>query len=399
MSLTIVDLFAGAGGLSCGFLQEGFNIALAVEKDAWASETYVSNHLNTNFHCADIASLPDSFFFKYKGADVVMGGPPCQGFSISASNRRDPNDPRNLLYLQFLRAVEIIKPRVVLIENVREIQKFRLADGRLLCLDIQERLLKMGFHSHILTLNANVFGVPQSRIRTFILAAKDERRLQETVANLSNQNQIQLLRSSRNLQSDFCLWDAISDLPEVEPWKVTEEDFQKYATSPKNQFQKMLRKDSAAVLNHVPMRHTPRMIERFKLLLDTSKLVGLNMPSELTPRLRGNPELESHKVYDQNHRKLDPNKPSPTITASFYSSFIHPFQPRNLTVREAARLQSFPDSYAVKGKRTTLSKKLLAKKGEIADVYLDQFNQVGNSVPPLLAAHLAFEIKNLLNYE
>ena len=144
------------------------------------------------------------------------------------------------------------------------------------------------------------------------------------------------------------------------------------------------------------MRHTPRMIERFKHLIENES--NSSLPRELSPRLRGNVEVVSEKKYDQNHRILDPLKPSPTITASFYSSFIHPYQPRNLTVREAARLQSFPDTFIFKGKRTTLSKKLLAKKGIIEDLHLDQFNQVGNSVPPLLAQYLAKTIKSILTY-
>ena len=118
--LTAIDLFAGAGGLSYGFEMVGFDIKLAVEKDAWAVETYAANHINKNILEADIYSLDDSFFAEYSGkVDVIMGGPPCQGFSIAASNRRKSDDRRNELYREFLRVVRIVQPKIVLIENVK----------------------------------------------------------------------------------------------------------------------------------------------------------------------------------------------------------------------------------------------------------------------------------------
>lgn len=116
---------------------------------------------------------------------------------------------------------------------------------------------------------------------------------------------------------------------------------------------------------------------------------GQQLPEDLKPRVRGNIDKISNASYSQNHRIIDGEKVSPTITASFYSSFIHPFQPRNITVREAAGIQTFPDSFVFKGKKTTLSKKLLAKKGIFEELHLDQFNQVGNAVPTLMAEHLA----------
>ena len=168
--LKALDLFAGAGGLSKGFIDAGFEIPCAVEIDLWASETYRENHPNTILITEDMRNVKDSIFKKYEGIDLIMGGPPCQGFSISASNRRKADDPRNLLYLEFMRAVSIIKPRAVLIENVREVQRFKLPDGQLLCDDIKQRLEKLGYESEMLILNSNNFGVPQVRLRAFIFA-------------------------------------------------------------------------------------------------------------------------------------------------------------------------------------------------------------------------------------
>lgn len=135
------------------------------------------------------------------------------------------------------------------------------------------------------------------------------------------------------------------------------------------------------------MRHSDRIIERFSKIS-----VGRNgecVPVEHYPRTRGESQNISGKIYSQNHRRLDPLLPSSTITASFYSSFIHPYQDRNLTAREAARIQGFPDTFHFFGKKTRLSHKLLKKKKIFEDVHLDQFNQVGNAVPPILAKKLA----------
>ena len=385
-----IDLFAGAGGMSKGFIDAGFEIPMAVELDLWASDTYKINHPNTNLLMKDMREVSDSFFRQYKDIDLIIGGPPCQGFSISASNRRKINDPRNLLYLEFIRAVSIIKPRAVLIENVREIQRFRLPDGRLLCDDIKERLNALGYESEMLILNSNNFGVPQVRQRAFIFGFRNGTNFHKELSSLGDGSV-----NEKMANDTVSLWGAISDLPTVRPGELNEDASQPYKKMPKNKYQELMRGKSLSIENHIPMRHTPRMIERFTYLLEND--CSLGMSDSLSPRLRGDVNKISEKIYDQNHRRLDPSKPSPTITASFYSSFIHPFQPRNLTVREAARLQSFPDTFVFKGKRTTLSKKLLAKKGIFEDLHLDQFNQVGNSVPPLLAKALARKIKAILS--
>ena len=159
-----------------------------------------------------------------------------------------------------------------------------------------------------------------------------------------------------------------------------------YTNESQNDYQRELRGNCSILSNHIPMQHTEKTIDKFKFLLSGSES---EMPEELLPRVRSHTDTVSYSKYSQNHRIIDGNKVSPTITASFYSSFIHPTQPRNLTVREAARIQTFPDDFVFKGKKTTLSKKLLAKKGIVEELHLDQFNQVGNAVPPKMAEHLA----------
>ena len=379
-----IDLFAGAGGLSLGFESEGFSIPLAIEKDTWAKNTYNLNHIDKNCIEADITTLPDDFFQKYNGnVDVVMGGPPCQGFSIAASNRRKEFDERNFLYRQFLRVVKLVAPKMVLIENVKEFIKYHLPNGELLIKDIVETLENLGYVCSYSVFELKDYGIPQDRKRTFLMAAKTD--LVQTL------DLHELLKPF--LKSPITLGEAISDLPQVEPYQYKEGDVLEYTKQPQNEFQMQLRNKCDKVYNHIPMQHTAKTVEKFKFIMAHSKE---EMPDDLKSRVRGNVNEISKSAFSQNHRVMDANKISPTITASFYSSFIHPNQPRNLTVREAARVQTFPDTFIFTGKKTTLSKKLLSKKGIIEDLHLDQFNQVGNAVPPMMAGILAKICKTIL---
>lgn len=388
---TCLDLFAGAGGLSLGFEQAGCDIIAALEKDDWAVETYKNNHKNTKIIAEDIRKIDSSTFKKFRGVDFVIGGPPCQGFSISASNRRKENDPRNYLYQHFIRAVAVIKPEIVLVENVKEIINAKLLQGASLLDDFIQRLNALGYTTSYRLINAKFLGVPQDRIRFIMVGSKKGAVSLENIETFGTHPH--LLKENKKL---LTIMDAISDLPEVTGNIKFEDDTRlDYRCEPKNEYQKKLRIGSRGILNHVPMRHTKRIIERFNLIPIGGSM--LSVPTEHAARTRGKPEELSGKVYHQNHRRLEPDKPSRTITASFYSSFIHPFQNRNLTIREAARIQSFPDKYQFFGKRSRLSEKLLAKKGITEDIHLDQFNQVGNAIPPLMAKVIADKLILFLN--
>lgn len=376
--LNVIDLFAGAGGLSLGFEEMGFNVELAIEKDAWAVNTYLANHRNKNILEADITMLSDDYFNIYRGkVSVVVGGPPCQGFSIAASNRRKSDDERNELYQDFLRAVNAIQPNVVLIENVKEIIKFKLSNGVSILNDILRFLDECGYTSDYAVINCRNYGVPQDRKRFFLIAIKKDK--------LKTEFKLEKMLK-RFQQHEITFNEAVSDLPIVKARQYPEDTVLQYAMLPRNAFQACLRGENKELHNHIPMRHTSKTVKKFEFILEKR---GAELPEEFLPRVRSNLELVSSSTYGQNSRIIDGNKVSPTITASFYSSFVHPSQPRNITVREAARIQTFPDSFVFKGKKTTLSKKLLARKGIVQELHLDQFNQVGNAVPPLLARHLA----------
>lgn len=378
MKYKAMDLFCGAGGLSYGFEQAGCEIQLALEKDAWAVDTYKANHNNQNVIEADITELGDDYFIPYKGkVDIVMGGPPCQGFSIAASNRRKADDLRNNLYRNFLRVVSIIEPKVVLIENVKEIVAYKLPDGTEIIEDIKSFFDDVGYAYDYGILNCRDYGIPQDRKRFFFLAIKNSKE------NISVELE-KLMEKYKVPEISFNL--AVSDLPIVRARQFEENAVLEYSLEPFNDFQKSMRGKCERVYNHIPMRHTDKTVRKFEFFL---KKNGEMLPEELQPRARSHTDTISSASYSQNHRIIDGCKVSPTITASFYSSFIHPSQPRNITVREAARIQTFPDAFVFHGKRTTLSKKLLARKGIYEELHLDQFNQVGNAVPPLMAKHLA----------
>lgn len=378
-----IDLFAGAGGLSYGFEQAGFDIKLAVEKDAWAVETYKSNHKNQNVIEGDIFQMEDSFFEPYKGnIDIVMGGPPCQGFSIAASNRRKQNDVRNTLYKEFLRVVAIVEPKVVLIENVKEIINYKLPDGTKIVQDIVSFLSERGFRCDYRRLNCRHYGIPQDRKRFFLVAVRTDTEIDVDLEAFMQQYS----------SPEISFFEAMDDLPVVAPKEYPEDAVMDYTLAPKNDYQRRMREGSTKLHNHIPMQHTEKTVKKFEHLLARKG----DLPEDLLPRVRSHTDEVSYAEYSQNHRIIDGNKVSPTITASFYSSFIHPSQPRNITVREAARMQTFPDTFVFRGKKTTLSKKLLVRKGIVEELHLDQFNQVGNAVPPLMAEHLADYCRYLL---
>ena len=370
----VIDLFAGCGGLSTGFEMAGFDIPLAIEKDEWASETYKFNHKDTLVRTDDITKIVDldSLIPTNVKVDGIIGGPPCQGFSLSG--KRDKKDPRNSLFMEFVRFVRHFKPSFFVMENVPGILSMVTASGDKVVDLIMEEYDKAGYHANYQILNAAEFGVPQTRTRVIFIGIRKDlpfhREELHPAGFLFDNNQITIK-------------DAIMDLPQLEAGHGTEE--QKYTKKPQNDYQKWARGDCDTIYNHVAMRHTDRLIERFKQIKQGQSLKDVDQ--EYMQRKRGDASVISGKVYSQNNMRPFGDKPSPTIAASFQSNFIHPYLNRNYTAREAARLQSFPDNYVFKGKRTTMS----------WEKNLSQYQQIGNAVPPLLAKAVADNIIEYLN--
>ena len=232
---------------------------------------------------------------------------------------------------------------------------------------------KIGYSATYKILNAAEFGVPQTRTRVIFIGIRNDIKFVKEelypIGYLFDKNQISIK-------------DAIMDLPIIEAGEG--EEVQNYTQEASTNYEKWARINSDKVYNHIAMKHTTRLIERFKTIEQGKSLK--DVPYEHMQRQRGNANIISGKTFSQNNMRPFADKPSPTIAATFQGNFVHPYYNRNYTAREAARLQSFPDTYIFKGKRTTMS----------WEKNLSQYQQIGNAVPPLLAKAIGINLKEYL---
>ncbi len=347
----VIDLFSGVGGMSLGFKKEGFDVTMAIEKDKEISEAYKKNHPNVEVISKDIREIDKNKFNYYKKQNtIVVGGPPCQGFSQKGS-RNILKDSRNYLFKHFYNMVEIIKPKYFLMENVPNILT---ANNGYFKKQILDLFNKLNYSVDYKILSSYNFGVPQKRNRAFILGKKGNEKL-----SLPKNNSNAIVN----------IGDAISDL---EFLNSGEGKFkQDYKFSSKSKYQKKAREKSGCLYNHVATNHSDTVIKRLKMIPvggDRSDL-----PKEHLTK----------SVYSGTWSRMLYNEPSVTITTRFDTpssgKFTHPVLNRAITIREAARLQSFPDDFIFYGTKSSKMK------------------QVGNAVPPLLAQEIAKTIKFDIN--
>jgi DNA (cytosine-5)-methyltransferase 1 len=400
--LKVIDLFAGAGGFGLGFHLAGYDVAFSLEIDEWAAETIRHNNPNTKVLRDDIRcykSLGEIRAVCAVSPDIIIGGPPCQGFSIAGPAEKDPKDPRNSLFKDYARWVEHLSPQVFVMENVKGLLSRRNAKGERVIDIIQRTFAKLGYSVEVWLLNAAEYGVPQIRERIFIVGNRlgidrigPPPKTHSLLSSKVNGAQMELLEDG-HLPGAISLWEAISDMPELEASEGAEE--QPYIATPQNNYQAYLRGEQKVLYNHVAMQHSKRLVERFKHIKWGES--SADAPEEHRAHTRNGNGKISEIVYDQNNRRLYPYKPSHTIAASFYANFIHPFQHRNMTAREGARIQSFPDWYRFMGKKTVPSHKLLQREGRLDEKHLCQYNQIGNAVPPILARAIAEHFKKVMS--
>lgn len=369
-----LDLFSGAGGFSFGLHEAGFHTAAAIEFDRFAAETYKFNFPKTALYQDDVASFSDKEIkSKFSGTDIIVAGPPCQGFSVAGPSQYGLIDKRNHLILEAIRFIKILQPEVCVIENVKGILSGRLQNQDMAIHVLENRLSELGYTVSVNLLTASDFGVPQARQRVFIIGTKKSTGI----------------KIPPKLNSKVTVWEALSDLP-----RITSDDedskFMHYDKSAKNPFQNAMRDGSKGIFNHIPMKHTHRVVERFKHIKWGQSLS--DVPPEHGQRLRNSTEVDVRNRFKMNNQRLNPYSVSLAVTASFQSNFVHPYLNRNLTAREGARLQSFPDRFIFQGPRTLMSKTLLAREGREHEIGLSQYNQIGNAVPPLLAKAIGREI-------
>jgi len=386
----VLDTFAGAGGFSLGFEQAGCVISGAVEMDDWASSTFAYNHPLAKVITKDIRLLKDKELcsqFKNNAPDIILGGPPCQGFSIANINKGDPKDPRNTLFQEFIRLGKLFSPQVMVMENVPNLINIKTETHENVTDIIKMELSNLGYNVYMDILSAIDYGVPQIRKRLFIIASK---KILKNPFPVKTHDVNCYGLFSVSLKKTPTLWEAISDLPEIEAREGHEE--MDYTNNPQNEYQTKMRNDAHKVYNHRAMKHSKRLVERFSSMKWGESTT--DVPEYLKPIKRNSKDKISDKIYDQNNRRMYPDRPCHTIPASFYANFVHPYKNRNFTAREGARIQSFPDTYIFKGKATVVSHKLLAREERLEEKFLCQYSQIGNAVPPLMAQAVA---KNIIS--
>ena len=341
---TVIDLFCGCGGLSQGFLDAGYDVILGIDKWKDAVETFNYNHTNSNGIIGDLLTLSPELVSKNENinnVDVIIGGPPCQGFSIAG--KRIVEDDRNQLYKSFLHYVEYYNPKAFLMENVPNIMSIgKGAIKQQIINDFEE----IGYDvSNKILLSSN-FGVPQNRKRAFFVGLKNESEFE--------------FPQPTTAESKITSKEAISDLPEF-----TIKDGEPYTLKVKSAYQKQMRNGAKKIFNHQITEHKEKTIEIIAMVPDGGNYK--NLPKE----------LHSTRKVNIAWTRLNSNRPSFTIDTGHNHHFHYKFN-RVPTARESARLQSFRDDF-------------IFKKGKTS-----QLKQIGNAVPPLLAKEIALKLKNYL---
>lgn len=355
---TCLDLFCGAGGLSRGFLDAGFEVILGVDFDDAALKTFEQNHGKAKamkldlFNHENIQQIVDFVNLENKEVDVLVGGPPCQGFSLAG--KREEDDQRNALYLAMVKTAALLKPKVVVLENVPSILSLYNGSGK-------KRIFRdfesLGYKMSVKVLYAPDYGIPQIRKRAIFVGVLD------------GVKEFEYPKPILNEDSYITSFQAISDLPSL----INDTDFdlnktRQYMTEPTSNYQRLMRKKSKEVYNHYPINHHQKTIDNIAKVPDGGNYKDLP------------PEDAKKFKYNESLHRYSSSKPSLTIDTGHRTHFHYKYN-RIPTVRENARLQSFPDDFVFYGSK------------------IQQYKQVGNAVPPLLGKAVATKILEVLEDE
>lgn len=335
-----IDLFSGAGGMSLGARMAGIDIRLCIEIDKHALLTYTANHPEATIFSEDIRLFTKMEIGRPNEPLVLFGGPPCQGFSTSNQRTRSSANPNNWLFEEFIRVVTLYMPDWVVFENVKGILE---TEGGKFFHDTYDSLSGLGYTLSDFILNAADFGVPQSRSRVFIVG---------------NKHGIKLDKPQHITATPVTVWEAIADLPDL--CNGASEDRLNYKCDPISDYARNMRGAETFCSNNLVTCNAKHIVERYQWIPQGGN--WQNIPQELMSNY-----ADRSRCHTGIYRRLDPNIPSVVIGNFRKNMLIHPYEDRGLSVREAARLQSFPDGYVFKG---TIG---------------FQQQQVGNAVPPLLA--------------
>jgi DNA (cytosine-5)-methyltransferase 1 len=366
-----VDLFCGCGGISVGLQLSGFEVIAGIDIEKKYLASFVHNFPKAHAMNTDISTISPEEFMRTIGIvpgelDLLVGGPPCQGFSKNVPRKnRYLEDPKNLLVKSFLDYCEVIQPKMILMENVAEMKN---GFEEVYSQEIINRLEEEGYTITTAILNSADYGIPQRRRRAFFLANRYG--IQFVPPKPTHAARI---KGGHNCFGIFSkphvsVWEAIGDLPSVEHGKGNEST--RYATTPQNAFQELLRHGKQDVKNHIARKLADKQYQRI---------------ASISPG-QGHKDLPTHLQtkggFSGAYGRLTKDMIAPTITRWVFhpgsGRWGHPVDVRTLTIREAARIQSFPDSF------------------EFVGSYTDQAGQIGNAVPPLLVQAIVQCMKNQL---
>ena len=368
---TVIDLFCGCGGISWGLAENGFRVIAGLDNWSIALKSFKRNHRGAEAIEGDLSTLDPAEVAKRLQLrpgqlDVLVGGPPCQGFSKNVPrSRRFLEDDKNLLVRSFLKFVEHWRPKVVLMENVAEIVngfKGSFTD------EISGFLTRLGYVVDVRVLVATEYGVPQRRRRAFFfanLSGKPAQFPQQTHEGRESGSH----RSLFELPQSITVWDAIGDLPSLNAGEG--ESPTEYERPAKSDYQALMRAEATVLHDHVARPLRPTQLARLKAI----------KPGEGAKHLPDHLRVKSY--YSGAYGRLEKKQIAPTITRWVFhpgsGRWGHPTDDRVITIREAARIQSFSDDFVFEGK------------------YIEKSHQVGNAVPPLLSAAFAPLIKQALS--
>lgn len=373
--MNIVDLFSGAGGLTFGFYYNLNNncfirrdnvFLFANEIDTNAAKAFSLNFPDINILCEDIKKIDEDRIKKMIGnqeVDVIIGGPPCQSYSFVGKRRYDD---KAQMYKEYLKMLSIIQPKMFVFENVKGILSMKNSDGILIMDEIRKKFgeieNKIGYRIQYKTLNASDYGVPQNRERVVIIGVR-------------NDLNINFEFPYPTVERKITLKEAISDLPSIN----YESDAKRYKQGRPTDYQSLMKQNNRTLTHHNTSRHSEKLEIVMRYVRcgegkdDFNKLVDNGIIDERYRLTSG---------YHNTYGRLEPDKPCTTITNNFTSPSclrcIHYNQNRPLSIREGARIQSFPDTFYFYGNEGDIKK------------------QIGNAVPPLLAIEIATAIERAL---
>lgn len=401
-TMKYIDLFAGCGGLSLGLHNAGWNGVFAIEKSPDAFKTlehnliYKKNHFDWPIWLPKINHDINELLLDYKEElirlrgqiDLVAGGPPCQGFSMAG--RRNEQDIRNNLVNSYIEFIKLVKPKMIFFENVKgftmEFKKNK-DKGIAYSTYVTEKLKEYGYQVKGKLINFADYGIPQKRTRFILIGirediAREDDSLAESFFNKLEDNKYDFLKS-KNISIGTTLKDAISDLFK-ENGTIESADYKTFRfgvySKRLSNYQKLMRKNTTEIYpdSHRFANHCVEITNKFTHILSNSR-----RNKDLDKDIRELYNIKKHTIIP-----LDANAKSPTIT-TLPDDYIHYLEPRILTVREYARIQSFPDDFQFKGKYTTGGKRRVLE--------VPRYSQIGNAIPPLFGEQSGIVLNKILN--